>query len=93
MKLSDKYVGDKKSCRRFCFLYHILVCAFILEGCSNYHGAEEIKTPKNVVYTEGAAENMEIDSTVESESESQMEPESEPEPEIVEADCQHISTN
>lgn len=55
--------------------------------------AEEIKTPKNVVYTEGAAENMEIDSTVESESESQMEPESEPEPEIVEADCQHISTN
>ncbi len=78
MKLSDKYVGDKKSCRRFCFLYHILVCAFILEGCSNYHGTEEIKTLENVVYIEGAAENMEIDSTVE--------PESEPEPEIVEAD-------
>lgn len=88
MKLSEKYVGNKKNCRRFCFLYHILVCAFILAGCSNYHGAEEIKTPENVVYTEGAAENMEIDSTVEPESESQMEPESEsePEPEIVEAE-------
>lgn len=86
MKLSAKHIGNKKRRDQFCFLYSIWVCAFILAGCSNYHGAEEIKTPENVVYTEGAAENMEIDSTVEPESESQMEPESEPEPEIVEAE-------
>ncbi len=88
MKLSEKYVGNKKRCRRFCFLYHILVCAFILAGCSNDRGAEEIKTPEIVVYTEGSAESMEIDTAVGPESESEMElaSESEPELETVEAD-------